>query len=108
MIREPAGDQGSGSEVANQEVLEIAERNRGIKRRCAGAKEEETVVVNGIEAAHVAAIKPATKAEIVIRVHPAQGFEEGDPIREAGHGSTRSEEHTSELQSLTNPVCRLL
>src|SRR5262249_62424712 len=32
----------------------------------------------------------------------------GDGAREVGVGVVRSEEHTSELQSLTNLVCRLL
>src|SRR5438093_10593839 len=43
----------------------------------------------------------------------ATGRPELDPERSRSHGfrrgeSTRSEEHTSELQSLTNLVCRLL
>src|SRR2546430_4551348 len=33
---------------------------------------------------------------------------EGDRVREAFHDLTRSEEHTSELQSQSNLVCRLL
>src|SRR5438046_5654494 len=31
-----------------------------------------------------------------------------EPARHSGHRGRRSEEHTSELQSLTNLVCRLL
>src|SRR5438093_10690330 len=36
------------------------------------------------------------------------GVNKDDPAREAHRLKTRSEEHTSELQSLTNLVCRLL
>src|SRR5438093_2374942 len=44
---------------------------------------------------------------------PAQGMEPGpdatgDPLQRGAEGIARSEEHTSELQSLTNLVCRLL
>src|SRR2546430_6037693 len=34
--------------------------------------------------------------------------EQSDALREQGAGSRRSEEHTSELQSQSNLVCRLL
>src|SRR5438093_9988608 len=38
---------------------------------------------------------------------PPHAIDVGEP-RLAGRGNRRSEEHTSELQSLTNLVCRLL
>src|SRR5438046_7475345 len=38
----------------------------------------------------------------------AFGRRVGDPVAQVGEDVRRSEEHTSELQSLTNLVCRLL
>src|SRR5437016_8100967 len=40
--------------------------------------------------------------------YPAQGHIGGGDRPARGYASDRSEEHTSELQSLTNLVCRLL
>src|SRR5262249_58844359 len=60
---------------------------------------------------------PAWRARPVIDEHPVgeEAAQRGLElvvvrINEAGHddGAARSEEHTSELQSLTNLVCRLL
>src|SRR5258706_10173334 len=42
------------------------------------------------------------------RPRPASPAVARQPVLRAGAGEARSEEHTSELQSLTNLVCRLL
>src|SRR5437016_7644875 len=48
---------------------------------------------------------PAVPAELRV---PCRGLQTRADAREQRHVFVRSEEHTSELQSLTNLVCRLL
>src|SRR5438093_1974800 len=45
---------------------------------------------------------------ILVRKDPAPGIEDHHRLRAGFDLGVRSEEHTSELQSLTNLVCRLL
>src|SRR5262249_60917459 len=47
--------------------------------------------------------RTGTRADVSVT-----SFARGHAITAAGNGGLRSEEHTSELQSLTNLVCRLL
>src|SRR2546425_4498293 len=52
------------------------------------------------------------RAQVALRFHPRGASRRDDPRHRAqvafGAGSVRSEEHTSELQSLAYLVCRLL
>src|SRR2546430_8800295 len=59
---------------------------------------------------YLAALPPAAIGEIHLAGHSIREFGQGRTLRIDDHGSrvARSEEHTSELQSQSNLVCRLL
>src|SRR5260370_18834708 len=58
--------------------------------------------------AHIAAFPVARRHEGRFLRQPAQPEHEGHEGQEDEHAQARSEEHTSELQSHLNLVCRLL
>src|SRR5437016_7505662 len=57
--------------------------------------------------AEVRALAEKTGIPVITTLHGISGFPDGHPLH-LGMPGMRSEEHTSELQSLTNLVCRLL
>src|SRR2546430_4212025 len=70
------------------------------------AEQREVFVLkhmDGMAYEEIAAMTGATVASLKMRMHRAY-----DRLRELLKGHLRSEEHTSELQSQSNLVCRLL
>src|SRR5438093_12847457 len=76
---------------------------------------EQEIARLGRRLRHPSLVAPRTAGRVGSFVYHTRTFVEGTTLRAwlARHGElplrrTRSEEHTSELQSLTNLVCRLL
>src|SRR5438046_5916037 len=95
--------------VAVEAVLRVAQVKRGHLGVARGLGEDRGGRDHGMQRIAVDdGPRPAADLGAMPAVDPDLFRGDGERLDRAPHGEQRSEEHTSELQSLTNLVCRLL